>query len=208
MPRAKKEAPVGAAEVKPEVKQEAKLTEQQIALGVTNDPALSNDEFELCGKKYKYVHLSYDFYVEFMFKIKPLLAAVVGTMASKTKSTVNLPGIELVPTDASGLNGILAFCQKDIPDMVRIVANNSLQADNREAEYITVEDIRKFRGVTPITLTRIIMGQVVYNNLIGEFGSFFVESLPLLNAMGLVTPPPKAMPPLQVKSKTKETPSS
>jgi hypothetical protein len=205
MPRAKKEAPVGAAEVKPE----PTLTEQQIALGATNDPALSKDEFELNGKKYKYVHLSYDFYLEFMFKIKPLLAGVVGAMASKSKATVNLPGIELIPSDGSGVNGILTFCKDDIPDMVRIIVNNSLEADGRDAEKISVNDIRKFRGNTPMSLTRIIMGQVLYNNLIGEFGAFFVESLPLLNAMGLVTQPPKpkAMPPL-VKLPTKATPSS
>jgi hypothetical protein len=196
MPRAKKEAPVGAAEVKPE----PKLNDQQIALGATNDPALSNDEFELCGKRYKFVHLSYDFYLEFMFKIKPLLAAVVGTMASKTNSTVNLPGIELLPTDGAGAGTLLKFCSNDIPDMVRIIVNNSLEADGREDERITVAEIKKYRGVTPISLTRIVMGQVAYNNLIGEFGSFFVESLPLLNAMGLVTPPPaKAQPPLSAK---------
>lgn len=194
MPRVKKDAQVGAAEVKPETK----LTEQDIALGVTNDPALSKDEFELLGRKFKYVHLSYEFYIEFMFKIKPLLAAVVGVMASKSKSTINLPGISLLPTDAG--DGLFKFCANDVPDMVRIVINNSLEAEGREAEKVTVAEIKKFRGVTPIVLTRIVMGQVVYNNLIAEFGSFFVESLPLLNAMGLVTPPPaKAAPPLSVK---------
>lgn len=195
MPRTKKESPVGA-----DVKPESKLTDQQKVLGAINDPALSQDEFELCGKKYKYVHLAYDYYLEFMFKIKPLLAAVVGTMAAKSKSTVSIPGIELISTDGAGPLTLLKFCGNDIPDMVRIIVNNSLEADDRASESITVADIKKFRGVTPISLTRIVMGQVVYNNLIGEFGSFFVESLPLLNAMGLVTPPPaKAHPPLSVK---------
>jgi hypothetical protein len=209
MPRAKN-APVGAAEVKPEVKQEPTLTEQQRTLGAVNDPDLSKDEFELNGNKYKFVHLSYDFYLEFMFKIKPLLAGVVGAMASKSKSTINLPGIELMPSDGSGVNGILTFCKDDIPDMVRIIVNNYLEADGREAEKISATDIRKFRGNTPMSLTRIIMGQVVYNNLIGEFGAFFVESLPLLNAMGLVTPPPapKATLPPLVKLTTKATHSS
>jgi hypothetical protein len=195
MPRAKK-APVGAAEVKPETK----LTEQQIALGVTNDPALSQDEFKLGDKVFKYVHLSYDYYLEFMFKIKPLLAAVIGTMAAKSQATVNLPGISLLPTDGSGANALLKFCGDDIPDMVRIIVNNSLEAENRDAEKISVADIKKVRGVNPIVLTRIVLGQVIYNNMIGDFGSFFVESLPLMSAMGLVTPPPaKAMPPLSVK---------
>jgi hypothetical protein len=206
MPRAKKDAPVGAADTTPT---SPVLTEQLIALGATNDPALSKDEFELNEKKYKYVFLSYDFYLEFMFKIKPLLAGVVGAMASKSKATINLPGIELIPSDASGVSSILKFCSDDIPDMVRIIVNNSLEADHREDEKITALDVRKFRGNTPMSLTRIIMGQVVYNNLIGEFGAFFVESLPLLSAMGLVTPPPaKAFPPLSVKSPTKATPSS
>ena len=210
MPRAKNQAPVGAADVKPEAKQEPKLSEEQIALGVTNDPALSKDEFELNGKKYKFVHLSYDYYLEFMFKIRPLLAGVVGAMASKSKATVNLPGIELLPSDGAGVNGLLKFCSDDIPDMVRIIVNNSLEADKREDEKISTTDIRKFRGNTPMSLTRIIMGQVVYNNLIGEFGAFFVESLPLLNAMGLVSQPPatKATTPPLVKLPTKATHSS
>jgi len=33
------------------------------------------------------------------------------------------------------------------------------------------------------------MGQVVYNNMIAEFASFFVQSMPLLKAMGILTQP-------------------
>lgn len=163
------------------------LTDQQIALGATNDPALSEDSFLLNGKTYKYVHLSYDYYIEFMLKIKPLLAAVVGTVAAKAKSTVSLPGIELI--EKNPLSSVASFCTADIPDMVRIIVNNSLEADGRDAEKIKVEDIKKVRGVTPMLLSNIIMGQVVYNNMIGEFASFFVQSMPLLKAMGLLTQP-------------------
>lgn len=183
------------------------LTDQDIALGVTNDPALSQDEFELCGKKYKFVHLSYDYYIEFMFKIKPLLAAVVGTVSSKAKVTMSLPGIELLPSEAAGMSGIVQFCASDIPDMVRIIANNSVEFDGRPEDRVTVETIKKARGITPMSLAKIVMGQVRFNNMIGEFGSFFVDCLPLLKAMGILLPPAaKAQPPLSAALTTKTTP--
>jgi hypothetical protein len=160
------------------------LTEQQIALAATNNPALSNDSFTLSGKTYKYVHLSYDYYIEFLLKIKPLLAAVVGTVSMKARATVTLPGIEL---SANPMSGVVDFCSGDIPDMVRIIVNNTLEAEGRDDEKITVADIKKIRGVTPMQLSEIIMGQVVYNNMIAEFASFFVQSMPLLKAMGILT---------------------
>lgn len=162
------------------------LTEQDIAFGATNDPALSQEEFQLNGKTYKYVHLSYDYYLEFMLKIKPLLAAVVGTVAAKDHSTVTLPGIELA---ANPLSGIVQFCGTEIPDMVRIVINNSLEADDRPNERVTIAEIKKTRGTTPMQLANIVMGQVVFNNMITEFGSFFVQAMPLLKAMGILTQP-------------------
>ena len=163
----------------------APLTQEQIILGATNDPALSNDTFVLDGKTYKYVHLSYDYYIEFMLKIKPLLTAVVGVVASKARATVTIPGIELVENP---LSNIINFAGKDIPDMVRIIINNSLEFENKE-ERITVEEIRKMRGVTPMSLSNIIVGQVVYNNMITEFASFFVQMMPLLKQMGILTQP-------------------
>ncbi len=164
----------------------AALTDQQVALGATNNPALSSDSFTLGDKTYKYVHLSYDYYVEFMFKVKPLLSAVIGVIASKAESTVSLPGIELMADPTVGLT---QFCSAEIPDMVRIIVNNTLEAEfGEDAVKVTAKDIKKIKGVTPFTLTNIVMGQVVMNNLIAEFGSFFVQSLPILKAVGILTP--------------------
>ena len=163
------------------------LTPEQIILGATNDPALSKNEFKLGDKTYKYVHLSYDYYIEFMVKIKPLLAAVVGTVASKAKSTVTLPGIKLLENP---LGSAIQFAGQDIPDMVRIIINNSLEAEEK-TERITVEEIKKIRGVTPMSLSNLIMGQVVYNNMIPEFASFFVQMMPLLKQVGIMTSPAK-----------------
>jgi hypothetical protein len=163
-----------------------KLTEEQIAFAATNDPAMSQNEFQLNGKTYKYVHLSYDYYLEFMLKIKPLLAAVVGTVAAKDHSTVTLPGIELTQNP---LGGIIQFCGTEIPDMVRIVINNSLEAGGRASERVTIADIKTVRGITPMQLANIVMGQVLFNNMIAEFGSFFVQAMPLLKAMGILTQP-------------------
>jgi hypothetical protein len=162
------------------------LTPAQITQAATNDPALSNDSFVLNGKTYKYVHLSYDYYIEFLCKIKPLLAAVVGTVAAKDKSTVSIPGIDLVENPMAS---VAAFAGHDIPDMVRIIINNSLEADGRESESVTVADIKKIRGITPMTLSEIVMGQVTFNSMITEFASFFVQSMPLLKAMGILTQP-------------------
>jgi hypothetical protein len=159
------------------------LTPAQITQAATNDPALSDDSFTLGGKTYKYVHLSYDYYIEFLCKIKPLLAAVVGTVTAKDKSTVSIPGIDLVENPMASA---VAFAGHDIPDMVRIIINNSLEAEGSE-ERITVADIKKIRGITPMTLTNIVMGQVTFNSMITEFASFFVQSMPLLKAVGILT---------------------
>jgi hypothetical protein len=188
MAKKKETTPVPTPAAETKTAPVATLTEQQIAFAATNDPALSSDSFKLDGKTYKYVHLSYDYYIEFMFKIKPLLGAVVGTIAAKSKSTVTLPGIELTDSSSSVIN----FCTADIPDMVRIIINNSLEAEGRDAEKLTVADIKKVRGITPMSLSEIVMGQVHFNNMIGEFGSFFAQSVPLLRAMGIISQPPSA----------------
>ena len=117
----------------------------------------------------------------------PLLAAVVGTVASKAKSTVTLPGIKLLENP---LGSAIQFAGQDIPDMVRIIINNSLEAEEK-TERITVEEIKKIRGVTPMSLSNLIMGQVVYNNMIPEFASFFVQMMPLLKQVGIMTSPAK-----------------
>lgn len=158
------------------------LTPEQIVLGATNDPAISKDTFKLGDKTYKYVHLSYDYYIEFMLKIKPLLAVVVGTVAAKAKATVTLPGIQLIENP---MQGVLQFAGEDIPDMIRIIVNNSLEAEN-STDKITVPQIKALRGITPMSLSGIVMGQVTYNNMITDFASFFVQMLPLLNQMGIV----------------------
>lgn len=162
------------------------LTDKDITLGATNDPSLSENEFVLNGKKYKYVHLSYDYYMEFMLKIKPLLAAVVGTVAAKDHSTISLPGIELT---GNPMSSIVQFCGTEIPDMVRIIINNSVEADNRQEERVNIAQVKSERGVTPMQLANIVMGQVVFNNMIAEFGAFFVQAMPLLRAMGILTQP-------------------
>jgi len=159
------------------------LTPEQILLGATNDPALSKDEFKLGTKTYKYIHLSYDYYIEFMLKLKPLLTGVVGTLASKAKATVTIPGIDLI---ANPLGSMISFAGEDIPDMVRIIINNYLEAEGKEDEKITSADIKKIRGITPMSLSNIIMGQVIYNNMIPEFASFFVQLMPILNQMGIL----------------------
>jgi len=158
------------------------LTQEQILLGATNDPALSTDSYTFNGKTYKYVHLSYDSYIEFMLKIKPLLTAVVGTVAQKSKTTVTLPGIDLV---GSPISTVISFASKEVPDMVRIIINNSNDFAEDTAR-ITVEEIKKVRGITPMTLCNIIMGQVIYNNMIAEFASFFVQMMPLLKQVGIL----------------------
>ena len=185
MPRAKAVSPVTSSSTEAAVAAPAEkkpLTSEQIILGATNDPSLSTSSFKFNDKEYKYVHLSYDAYIEFMLKIKQLLTAVVGTVAAKANATVKIPGIALEGTAA---DSVINFASKEIPDMVRIIVNNC----NEFAEVpdrITVEDIKKVRGITPMTLTNIIMGQVVFNNMIPEFASFFVQMMPLLKQVGIL----------------------
>lgn len=186
MPRAKAVTP--AVIPSPEVPVEAPttekqpLTQEQILLGATNDPSLSTSSYKFNGKEYKYVHLSYDAYIEFMLKIKPLLTAVVGTVASKSKTTVTLPGIDLI---GAPISTAINFASQEVPDMVRIIINNSNEFSNDPAR-ITVEEIKKVRGITPMVLCNIIMGQVIYNNMIAEFASFFVQMMPLLRQVGIL----------------------
>ncbi len=161
------------------------LTDTQIAQAATNDPSLSPDEFKLGDRTYKYTHLSYDNYVSFMVKIKPLMTAVVGTITAKARASISLPGIEL---SESPLSGLIEFCSADIPDMVVIIVNNYHEASG-SPERITVAQIKKTAGATPMSFANVIMGQVMFNNMISDFASFFVQMMPALKAMGILSSP-------------------
>lgn len=164
------------------------LSDEQIAQAATNNPSLSKDEYLLGGKTYRYTHLTYDNYVAFMVKAKPLGAAIIGTVTAKARASINLPGIEL---EENPMSSLIEFCGKDIPEMAALIVNNFYEASER-TERVTAKEIKKMTGVTPMTLANIIMGQIIYNNMISDFASFFVQMMPALRAMGILRAPSQA----------------
>lgn len=165
------------AKKKASSKETPSLSQKDIVRAVTNDPSLSSDEFKLGDRTFKVVDLGYDDYLKFMVAMKPLLSGIAAGM-SKAKG-VSVPGIDLPETSATEMK-ILEFCQDELPEMVRIVC---AQTD----PDITVAEIKKL-GKTPFNLAPIALKQMVRNNIISQFTSFFGQILPLMGMVGLKTP--------------------
>lgn len=155
-------------QITPELEVGITLSAETIAEAATNEPSLSPDEFLLGEKTYKVVHLSYDDYVAFIAYIQPFFDAIVGKLGDKIGASI--PGINIGKSlDASV---ILKFCGNSLPEMTRLVIKQTVPS-------ITVDQIKHTPGVTPFTLATIVMQQVIKNNMVKDFATFFVQMAPL-----------------------------
>jgi hypothetical protein len=141
------------------------LTSEDIVAAATNSPALAKDSFVLNGKTYKVVDLDYDSYMEFLLLLQPLLEVVL-KIYSGSGSPINLPS-------TLSIADILKNCLHNLPQMVLLICR---QTDLK----VTMKQIKQ-PGNTPFTLAEIVMKQIVKNNMIKEFTSFFGQIAPLMN---------------------------
>lgn len=166
------------------------LTTQQIVAEATNDPALAQDEFKLGDRTFKVLSLGYDEYLEFCSYLTPLFGAVAGLVSKniREKQGVEIPGIDL-NTDNITPGSLLAFAKKDLPTMVAIICNMEAIVSEDPTKRVDALWVKK-HAKTPWQLADIVMKQVAKNNIIGDFASFFVQTIPGLMALGIAKKTP------------------
>lgn len=164
---------------------EPTLTTKEIVAEFTNDPALAEGSFSLGDRTFKILSLGYDQYLEFCAYLTPLFGAVAGLVSKniREKQGVEIPGIDL-NTDGITPGSLLAFAKKDLPTMVSIVCNMEATVTENQDLKVTPEWVKKHAS-TPWQLADIVMKQVAKNNIIGDFASFFVQTIPGLMALGI-----------------------
>lgn len=153
----KKSATPDPSESKPVVS----ISDRELARAVTNDPALSDDQFELGGRVFTIIDLDYDEYVTFTTMLKPLLEVLFARMSGST----SVPGIDL--SSEASVDGVMQFTLKDLPEMARIVCSKT-------DPDITIADVKKL-AKQPFKLAEVVVAQVIRNNIINDFASVFTQ---------------------------------
>lgn len=148
---------------------EPSITPQEISRAATNDPALSDDEFILGGRKFKVVDLPYDDYIKFISLMQPLLESLVNGVSEK--AGLKLPEI-VIPTSGFTVAGLVKACVGALPEMACIVCS---QTD----PTITVDEVKTL-AKTPFKLAQVVLKQIVRNNIIKDFSDFFEQVIPFL----------------------------
>lgn len=144
------------------------LTDKDILQGAVNSPALAADEFQLGDRTFKVLDLGYDDYVQFLFFVKPIFEALGKAV---TLSPTQVPDIDLGAGILS-ITNIMDFCLKDLPEMCRIVCAQT-------APEITVTEVKALAR-NPMKMTEVVLKQIVRNNMIKDFTSFFHQILALM----------------------------
>jgi hypothetical protein len=137
------------------------ISERELARAVTNDPALSEDQFTLGGRVFTIIDLEYDEYVTFTTMLKPLFEVLF----ARFTGGVSIPGIDL----STGLSadGVMRFALADLPEMARIVCSKT-EPD------ITIEEVKKL-AKQPFKLAEVVVAQILRNNIINDFSTVFTQ---------------------------------
>jgi len=152
-------------------------TLMEVVQASTNAPQLATDEFKLGDRVFKIIDLDYDSYIRFFAYLRPLINAVASGMAQR--QGVSIPSIDL-PESSLSATRLIDFCIADLPEMVRLICAQTYPDT-------TVEEV-KGNGKTPFVLAAIVIKQLVRNNVVGQFVSFFGQILPLMKTLGLKMP--------------------
>ena len=145
------------------------LSKEEIVRAALNNPELSNNQFQLGDKTYTIVDLSYDDYMVFISMLQPVIDQLMKGAAGR--QGINLNGVDVAPTSLSTSN-IITYCSDNLPRMVQIICRAT------EPE-ITIEQIKK-DAKNPFKLADIVLQQVIQNNMIRDFATFFRSVLPLM----------------------------
>lgn len=143
-----------------------KLTERQIARAATNDPSLSEREFQLGDRTFPLVDLPYDDYVVFLGHLQPLMEAIAGRFSATQ---------DLVSSEEITVSGLAKYCAKALPEMVTLMA--------RQSDPTMTTDVVKQMGRSPFKLATIVMKQIEQNKVISDIADFFEQVLPVIKAL-------------------------
>src|SRR6185312_10862269 len=139
------------------------LNAAEIARAVTNDPALALDSFTLGDVEYKLVDLPYDDYIVFVSLLEPLINTFVKGAAGKRGISLN--GLEVASSSEMTVSSLLTYCHASLPQMVQVIC--------RQTDPAITTDAIKVAGKTPFRLAEIVLKQIIHNNIIKDFASFF-----------------------------------
>src|SRR6185436_10259233 len=104
-----------------EITQEVKV---QAALNV---PELAQMGFKMGDKEYPILDLPYDDYIQFLALLQPFLEAFTGQLAKAAGLGDN--------SGAATATSLIKYCAETLPEMVQIIARQSVPA-------ITVQDVK------------------------------------------------------------------
>jgi hypothetical protein len=173
---------------------ETTLTEQEVIAGAKNE---WQKEFTLGAKTFEVKDLGYFDYIEFIGLAKPLVTVAASALEMGTKD--GEMKVEFNPANLD-LDQIIKLCGKELPRMAGIVCRQSMPkiSDKEVAELAR----------RPQRLVEIVLLQVMHNNMIQEFGTFFQRLTGMVTS--LVPDMAKVAAPSEIgtASTTEETPSS
>jgi len=147
----------------PEITDETKVRAAKNEWGKTF--TLGEQEFEIKD-------LQYFDYIEFMGLAKPLI-----TVASSGLEMGNVGGEITVNFNPSALDidQIIGLCAKELPRMAYLICKQS-------APKITEKEVALLAH-RPQRLIEVVLLQILHNNMIQEFGSFFQRLTAMVTAL-------------------------
>jgi hypothetical protein len=171
MPKKTKSSETSPTATDSKEKQTVTLSSKEIARAVTNDPDLSEREFQFAGRTFKIVDLRYRDYMKFVALLEPLFDIL--RKKNGPAQDEGLPGIDLTPANSMVFMDVVKYCGNDLPKLVQIIINQT------EPEYTHEHVIDNAKS--PMELAGIVMQQVAQNNMIQDVMTFFAHLLPTVN---------------------------
>jgi hypothetical protein len=153
-------------------------------------------EFTLGDKTFQILDLGYFDYIEFVSLVKPLVAVAAGAL--QLDSADGELKVNFNPTNID-FDQMIKLCGKELPRMAWLVCKQS-------QPKITDKEVAEL-AKRPQRLVEIVLLQVLHNNMIQEFGSFFQRLTAMVT--NLVPDMAKVAAPSEITSDstTEETPS-
>lgn len=153
--------------------------------------------FTLKDQTFEILDLQYFDYLEFITLGKPLIAVVangleMGNEGGEINVNFNPTGLDF--------DQILGLCGKELPKMAWLVCKQSQPRIKQEEVCLLAH--------RPQRLVEIVLLQILHNNMIQEFGSFFTRLTAIVSALMPDVAKMTAPSELQNASMIEETPSS
>lgn len=158
------------------------VSQEQIIAAVKNE---WGKVFTLGDREFEIKDLTYFDYVEFVRLAKPIvMTALQGLDMNSENGEI---GLQFNP-GALDFDNILSICHKELPRLAYLVCRQS-------APNITEKEVALLAH-RPQRLIEVVLMQILHNNMIQEFGSFFPRLTKMVTA--LVPEMAKAMAPSEI----------